>query len=254
MIEFDVHTLSLIMLIYLMGGVVKGVLGFGLPIMTMALLPFVVSIEQAIVLSAIVQPATNVFQLFSAGGLKRAVELATPVLLTLLPGIILGAWLLSMLDGGLVLVVVGMTISVYALYDLAGLAVRIPDATRFPAGLGFGFVAGIFGALTSVNGWAFIIYLLGCGASRNEFRSAIALLFLVSGFLISSSFYAVGLLTQSLFLCGLLALVPSFSGMWLGGLLGKRIPAETFRQIVLVALVGVGFVLAYRGLGSIRQG
>ncbi|MEM9279411.1 MAG: sulfite exporter TauE/SafE family protein [Pseudomonadota bacterium] len=230
--------------IFLFAGTVKGILGFGLPIITMSLLPFVMPIEKAIALSAIVQPATNIFQLVSAGGYKQSFKLAWPVLLMLVPGVAMGAWYLTELESETLLLLVGITIVAFSLFDLLGYKVSISEARKVPFGMGFGLVAGIFGALTALNGWAFIMYLIGVGASREVFRSAIAMLFLVSGFLISSSFWVLGWLTTETVLLGVLALLTAFPGMTIGNRLGRKLSGETFRKMLLIALVIVGLTLA----------
>ncbi len=244
----DPSIIIAVLLVFLVAGLVKGVLGFGLPIITMASLPFLVDVQSAIVLSAIVQPATNVFQLVSSGGVARAFHFSWPVLITLVPGISLGAWYLTSLDADTLLFLVGLTIVAFSVLELSGFRFRISPKKRIPTGLGMGAVAGVFGALTSLNGWAFIMYLMGIGLDRRDFRSAIALLFLVSGFFISTSFWIIGILDKKLLLLGAGVLVPAFFGMWIGDLIGQRIPAAVFRKILLVSLVFIGSAIATRGL------
>lgn len=248
MLPLEPGAIAAVLLVYFLAGTVKGVLGFGLPIITMASLPFLVDVQSAIVLSAVVQPATNIFQLISSGGVARAFKVSWPVLLTLIPGISLGAWYLTALDANTLLFLVGLTIVVFSVLELSGFRFSIQPKRRFAAGLGFGALAGVFGALTSLNGWTFIMYLMGIGLDRKDFRSAIGLLFLVSGFFISTSFWVVGILDMQLLLLGAVVLVPAFLGMWAGDLLGKKIPADLFRRLVLLALVLIGSAIALRGI------
>ena len=115
-------------------------------------------------------------------------------------------------------------------------------------GLGFGVLAGVAGALTALNGWAFILYLLGIGTDRQTFRSAIALLFLVSGTLISSSFWLLGWLDSQILAMSVFALIAAFPGMWVGNWVAQRLPANLFRRVILLALVCIGFVLIGQGV------
>ncbi|MEM7067890.1 MAG: sulfite exporter TauE/SafE family protein [Pseudomonadota bacterium] len=247
-IEADSSILVAVFAIFFFAGAVKGVLGFGLPIITMSMLPFVMPIEKAIALSAVVQPATNVFQWISAGQIKASIELAWPVLITLAVGILVGSWYVTSLDSQTLILLVGLTIIVFSLMDLLGYRIPISSRFRLPAGLGFGFVAGVFGAFTALNGWAFILYLLGIGTDRQLFRSTIALLFLVSGLLISSSFWLLGWLNYQVLLLSILALIAAFPGMWFGNQLGERLPAALFRRVILTALVCVGSILMFQGV------
>lgn len=237
--------------IFMFAGVVKGILGFGLPIVTMSLLPFVIPVDMAIVISAFVQPATNIFQLISTGDLKRSVHTTWPVLVALVPGILLGAWYLTSLDSNTLLIVIGITIIGFSALNLAGYKMNISLSNKAPIGLAFGFVAGIFGALTSLNGWAFILYLMGLNVDRNQFRSSIALLFLVSGFLISSSFWVIGWLDLERAVIGILALVAAIPGMVAGNRIGEKLSGDLFRMLILYALVVIGFALLLQGIAAL---
>jgi uncharacterized membrane protein YfcA len=234
--------------IFLIAGTVKGVLGFGLPLITMSLLPFVIPVELAIVLSALVQPATNIGQLISTGGARQAFYSTWTILLALIPSVALGAWFLSELEGNSHLFILGLTLIGFAVHSLSGFVFRIAKERQNIVGGITGFVAGIVGMLTSINGMFFIMYLVGIGAQRNEFRAAIALLFIVSGVLINSGFWFAGLLNQNNIILGILVLIPCFTGMWLGNIIGNRIPNEVFRKMILYALLVIGCVFIWRGL------
>lgn len=232
--------------IFLLAGTLKGVLGFGLPIISMSLLPFVFPIEQAITMSAIVQPLTNLFQLYSAGRVREAFSITWPVIITLMLGVLLAYWLLGGMESDKLLLLVGVTILMFSIMELSGFGLTIPNNLRVPYGLGFGFIAGVFGALTALNGWAFILYLMGCQLDRQMFRSSIALLFIVSGLLISSSFWALGWLNAEVLGLGVIALTMSFVGMAIGNRIGERLSGAIFRKCVLI-------VLAVLGCGLIAQ-
>ena len=237
----------LVFTIFFIAGCVKGVLGFGLPLITMSLLPFVIPVELAIVLSALVQPATNIGQLISTGGAKQAFQSTWTILLALVPSIALGAWFLSELEGNSHLIILGLTLIAFAVYSISGFSIAIPKVRQNLAGAITGLIAGGVGILTSINGMFFIMYLVGIGAGRQAFRAAIALLFIVSGVLINSGFWFAGLLNQNNVIIGALVLVPCFLGMWGGNLIGNRIPNDVFRKMILYALLVIGCIFIWRG-------
>lgn len=244
----EMIALLLVFVIFLIAGTVKGVLGFGLPLISMSLLPFVIPVELAIVLSALVQPATNIGQLISTGGVRQAFESTWAILLGLIPSVALGAWFLSELQGNAHLLILGLTLIGFAAHSLSGFVFKITKERQSMIGGITGFVAGVVGMLTSINGMFFIMYLVGIGAKRNEFRAAIALLFIVSGVLINSGFWFAGLLNQNNIIIGILVLLPCFAGMWLGNIIGNRIPNDMFRKLILYALLVIGCVFIWRGL------
>ncbi len=248
MFGVEIYALAMVFCIFYVAGCVKGVLGFGLPLITMSLLPFVIPVELAIVLSALVQPATNIGQLISTGGAKKALQSTWPVLLALVPSVAIGAWFLKELEGNSHLFILGLTLTGFSIYSISGFAVVISKNRQNFAGSLTGLVAGLVGVLTSINGMFFIMYLVGIGADRKAFRAAIALLFIVSGLLINSGFWFAGLLDQNSIIIGMLVLIPCFIGMWSGNLIGNRIPNDVFRKMILYALLVIGGVFIYRGL------
>jgi len=223
----EVIAFVLVFAIFLIAGTVKGVLGFGLPLITMSLLPFVIPVELAIVLSALVQPATNIGQLISTGGAKQAFNSTWPILLALVPSVALGAWFLLELEGNAHLLILGLTLIGFALHSLSGFIFKISKERQNIVGGVTGFVAGIVGILTSINGMFFIMY---------------------SGVLINSGFWFAGLLNQNNIVIGILVLIPCFAGMWIGNIIGNRIPNEVFRKMILYALLIIGCVFIWRGL------
>ena len=248
MFGVETFALAMVFVIFFVAGTVKGVLGFGLPLITMSLLPFVIPVELAIVLSALVQPATNIGQLISTGGAREAYQSTRAILFALIPSVALGAWFLSELEGNSHLLILGLTLIAFSIYSISGFSFSISKDRQNFAGTLTGLVAGLIGVLTSINGMFFIMYLVGIGAGRQAFRAAIALLFIVSGVLINSGFWFAGLLNQNNIIIGILVLVPCFIGMWTGNLIGSRIPNEQFRKMILYALLVIGTVFILRGL------
>lgn len=240
--------LAAVLTVFFIAGTVKGILGFGLPLITMSLSPFFIPVELAIVLSAIVQPMTNVNQLITSGGARQAFAATWTILLALIPSVAIGAWFLNRIEGNSHMLILGVTLICFSLYTISGFSFKIEKHQQNAVGGVTGFVAGLVGSLTSINGMFFIMYLVGIGADRQAFRSAIALLFIVSGVLISSGFWYADLLNQNNLLLGVLTLVPCFIGMWAGNQIGERIPNEAFRKLILSALLVIGVIFIARGL------
>lgn len=244
----DIWTFAIVVMIFFIAGTVKGVLGFGLPLITMSLLPFFIPVELAIVLSALVQPATNIGQLVSTGGTREAFNATWAILLALVPSVAVGTLYLNALEGSFHLLILGGTLLTFAIYSLSGYRFAIMPNRQTLAGTLTGTVAGIVGVLTSINGMFFIMYLVGIGAQRQAFRAAIALLFIISGLLINSGFWFAGLLNKNNLVLGVMVLAPCFAGMWLGNRLGGRIPNDVFRTLILYSLLCIGCLFIWRGL------
>ena len=209
----------------------------------------VVSLELALVASALVQPFTNIGQIIQSGRIKTAVKNTWPLVVTLGPGVLAGSWFLDAMDADTLILLIGAMITVFAVYSLSGFVFSIAKEMQIRVGLLLGFIAGLVGSLTTLNGNFFIFYLLGIEANRTDFRSAIAILFIVSALFISAGFYSVGFLNAERFWLSALCLVPSFVGMWFGNAVGNHLPTELFRKLVLVMLLIIGISFITRGSG-----
>ncbi|MCK5933706.1 MAG: sulfite exporter TauE/SafE family protein [Fulvimarina manganoxydans] len=234
-----------IAVIFVLGGMVKGAFGFGLPLTTMAMLPLFVPIEFALAINAIVMPFTNIAQFVQAGRMGETVARFAPSLLGLVLGIPLGAALVSTVRDSVLLIALGIFALAYVLLTLAKPALSIAPSAEKPLGLGVGFIAGIVGALTTASGPLFVMYLVGLKIERRLYLSALSLFFILTGVLISGTFFLAGLIDLSRIGMGGFAVLASFAGMVIGNGLAKRISAERFRLVVLsfLAILAVNLVL-----------
>lgn len=69
--EFSVSTLSYILIIYLLCGIIKGIIGFGMPTVSISLLIFFIDIKIIIALILILTIIVNAYQLSRGGNFKK---------------------------------------------------------------------------------------------------------------------------------------------------------------------------------------
>ncbi|GMG81740.1 sulfite exporter TauE/SafE family protein [Paralimibaculum aggregatum] len=245
----DPAALATVLAIFFGGGIVKGGLGFGLPLATMSMLPLVIPVDMALAINVIVQPATNLGQLIAAENPAATMRRFAPVCLTMAVGVAIGTAFVTGLDPESLTLLLGVFVTAFCLISLRGVSLPIPPRRERPAGLAVGLLAGAIGALTTASGPILVIYLLGLGVDRREFRAAIGFLFIVSGAMIVGGFWSVGFLDWSRAGLALLCMVPTFLGMAIGNRLARRLPPEGFRTAVLIGLSCLGANFLMRGLG-----
>ncbi|NIA69302.1 sulfite exporter TauE/SafE family protein [Pelagibius litoralis] len=234
--------------IFFLGGLIKGALGFGLPLVTIALLPLVIPTGLALAVNVVVFPIMNVFQFVQAGMMRETLGRFPMMLLGILLGVPMGALLLSGLDEELLIFCLGLFVAVFAIFNGINPRLRIPESRR-PLAEGLsGVAAGILGTLTSTNGPVFVTYLTGIGAERRVMISALGLFFLFSGFLIAGSFWFIGIMNGPRLLMALTCTLPAGLGMWVGNRLAGRLPAESFRKLILLVLFCLGINMMLRVL------
>jgi uncharacterized membrane protein YfcA len=229
---------------FLLAGLVKGIIGMGLPTVAMGLLALVLPPAEAAAILLIPSLVTNVWQLLAG---RRFVALARrlwPMMAAVFLGTVAGTSVLAGNVAGLAKIGLGVALIVYAIVGLAG--IRLSVAARHEGWLG-PLVGGATGLVTGATG-VFVIpavpYLQAIGLERDELIQALGLSFTVSTIAL-----AIGLLRVDAWQIGsvwtsLLALAPALIGMQAGQWLRQRIAATTFRRVFFAGLLLLGATLA----------
>jgi uncharacterized protein len=242
------HDWILIGATFLLAGIVKGVIGMGLPTVAMGLLAVVLPPAEAAALLVIPSLVTNVWQLLtgpSFGALARRLWL---MMLGVFVGTIAGIGVLAGDQAGLASVGLGVALAIYAVVGLAG--VKMPAPGRRESWLGplIGATTGVVTGATGVFTIPAVPYLQAIGLERDDLIQALGL-----SFTVSTVALAVGLLRVDAWHAGsiwtsLLALVPALVGMQAGTMLRQRIAAATFRRVFFIGLLLLGIYLVVEKL------
>ena len=240
--------LSGVLLIYLLAGMVKGGLGFGLPLTSMALLPLLVPVDLALAVNAIMLFVTNAYQFLMAGRVGETLRRFWPVVLGVALGVPVASLFVSIIDPATMTLVLGLGVAIFAVLTAMQFAIPVRASNESPIGLGIGLLAGVAGTLTTTNGPIFVAYLVGLKAERPMMISALGLFLLASGALITGSFASLGMVTGDRLVLAALCVPPAFVGMAVGNAVFRRLPPEAFRRIILAALFLLGLNLVARGL------
>lgn len=251
MVIFSTITLldmALVAASFILGGMVKGALGFGLPLTTMALLPFFVPIDAALAVNVVVLFLTNIAQFLQMGQMRDTARRFAPVLWGIVIGVPLGALMITSFSDSLLMLALGAVVVAFSGLSLGKVNLFISPARERGAGWAAGILGGAVGAMTTVGGPLFVMYLLGLQTERREFLSALSLFFILSAVLISGAFVLVGVFTAERLFLSAIALPAAIAGMWLGNLMVARVPAQKFRALVLAVLLCLGLNLIWRGV------
>ena len=244
----DPATVAAVLAVFVLGGMVKGALGFGLPLTTMAILPFIISVDAALAINVVMLFATNIAQFVQMGQMRATARRFGPVLWGIVIGVPVGAAMVSAFSDDTLLAALGAIVVSFTVLSVMAPGMVLSPSRERPAGWATGIAAGVVGALTTVGGPLFVMYLVGLGVDRRMFLSALSLFFILSALLISGAFWAVGIFDAERLVLSVLALPAALLGMGMGNWLGQRVPAHRFRAVVLLALGVLGLNLLWRGL------
>lgn len=225
---------------------VKGALGFGFPLITVPIAANLIGARTAVVLIAVPVVFANLLIIIRGGGRLTDLRQYAGLLLGIVVGTVAGAQLLRRLDPGPLSLIVGISALVFAAVGLVDRAPTISARAQTYAGPGIGLVSGFMGGTTGIFAPLVAAYLHSLRLDKREFVFWLTASFLLGGLSQALSYYRLGLYAGSLFIYALVACLPVIAGTRLGFWIQDRLPAETFRRLVLMLVLASGLTLIVR--------
>jgi uncharacterized membrane protein YfcA len=233
---------------FLLAGFVKGVIGLGLPTVSIGLLGLVMTPAQAAAILVVPSLVTNVWQAAAGGGVLALARRLWPMLAGICAGTFVGAVLLPHDDSGRATVWLGLALVVYAALGLIKVHFSVPPRAEIWLGLLMGTATGAITVATGIFVMPGTPYVQSLQFDRDKMVQALGLSFTVSTVTLALALAYAGQVKMSLAGPSLLALAVALVGMWLGQVVRGKVRAETFRLYFFVGLLLLGAHLALRGL------
>ena len=239
----DALSIAIVMLTFLLAGGVKGVVGLGLPTVSVALLSAAFGIEAALPLLVIPSLVPKVW-LGAVGGNATALFRRFGVALAIIP---VATWVgyhyifaqaPQAMDRAL-----GVALLVYAGLGLR--AVRFPVPARAESAL-TPIIGAVNGLVTGVTGTfviPIVMYLEALGLDRDELVQMMGITFAVSTAALAGVLVLHGAYRVEASLVSAVAVVPAIVGMVAGARLRTGLAPATFRKWLLVGLAVIGLKL-----------
>jgi uncharacterized protein len=234
--------------VFLLGGLVKGVIGLGLPTVVMGLLSLSMPPAQAAALLVVPSLLTNVWQIAARPGWWPMTKRLLPMQVALCAGIALGSGWLTSTPTVWATAGLGLALAVYALLGLLSVSLALSTRTGHWWAVPVGLCTGLVTAATGVFVIPAVPYLQALGLDKEELVQALGLSFLVSTIALGVSLSHGGALNGEMGLASLLALAPAVIGMAMGQHLRKRLSPAGFKQVFLWGLLALGVYLCGRSL------
>ncbi|RJF97048.1 sulfite exporter TauE/SafE family protein [Noviherbaspirillum cavernae] len=237
-----------VMATFLLAGLVKGVIGLGLPTVAVALLGLVMTPMEAAALLVVPSLVTNVWQLAAGTNLKRLMHRLWPMMAGICIGTMLGAALWSGSDARHATAALGVALILYALSGLLSIRLSFPAGSEPWLSPTVGAATGAVTAATGVFVMPAVPYLQALGFSREDLIQAMGLAFTTSTVALAAGFAYQGSLHSGTAGGSLLALLPALAGMHIGQWVRTVVRPETFRKCFFAGLLAIGMHLALKGL------
>ncbi len=237
---YDPVVLITIMGTYVLAGMVKGVIGLGLPTVSLGLLTVALDLPAAMALLLVPSFLTNLWQAFAGGHAAAVLRRLWLFLLMATATVWIGATALTRIDLNLLSGLLGALLVLYALMNLAGIRLAIGTRREIWAGPLFGTVNGVLTGMTGSFVVPGVMYLQAIGLPRDLLIQAMGMLFTASTIALALALRSYGLLTAELGMVSAIATVPAIIGMTFGRRVRARLSEQAFRRVFFVALLLLG--------------
>ena len=236
----DPVTLLVIAGTFLLAGGVKGVVGLGLPTISLGVLTASLDLPTAMALLIVPSFVTNAYQASTGGHGRVILRRIWPFLLMATATVWLGATALTRVDLDLLTALLGLLLVAYGGLNILGLRLAIPTCSEAWAGPAFGTANGILTGMTGSFVVPGVMFLQGIGLPRDMLVQAMGMLFTASTLALALALGTNALLSMELAIASALAVVPALAGMTLGQRLRHRLSEAQFRRLLFIAILVLG--------------
>jgi uncharacterized protein len=235
-------------LTFLLAGFVKGVIGLGLPTVSMGLLSLVMAPAKAAALLIVPSFVTNVWQLAAGPSFRRQAQRLWPMLAGVIIGTLAGTGLLTGSHAGQAAIALGLMLMLYAGLGVTSVRFAAPPSAEWWLGPLIGALTGLVTAATGVFVIPAVPYLGALNLDKEDMIQALGLSFTVSTIALAAALAAGGAFALGDVGASTAALAPALLGLAAGGAVRGRFSERTFRRVFFGGLLVLGAHLASRAL------
>lgn len=235
-----------------LAGIIKGAVGFGMPMVLISLLSSFLSPNLA--LAGLILPTllTNGIQAFREGTVMVIHDLRQFRVFLIVGGIamIFGAQLVTVIPQSSLFAVIGCAVLLFTILQLSGWRPYLEHHMRALAEVILGSVAGFVGGMSGVWGPPTVMMLTVFETPKNAQLRIQGVVYGMGAILLTASHIMSGVLDASTALFSLMLVIPAIVGMQLGFFLSDKLNQDGFRRATLIVLAITALNLLRRAFGA----
>ena len=243
----DPTIIIIIILAVLAGGLVKGTLGFGMPMVALPIIAFIIPPTTAMILLCAPIFLTNFLQIKFRQGVSSYRFL--PMFLSLIIGLIIGARLILEIDVNTITQIIAVSIIFAALVNCFGIKIKNINKNHentITSLIGFG--SGILGGLSTFYGPPMLAYLVAVDLPKEKFVRTVSTMYFIGSFPLYGSLIYYGFATEEDLIFSLILIIPAFIAQQVGTKIRDKFNQKQFRICILITLIILGFSLLVKTL------
>ena len=232
--------------IFLLGGTVKGTVGFGLPLVSITLLTPFYGLVDAIALMVFPAVMTNFWQAVTGGHFRASCRRLWPLYLA---GAVFTAGFATVLlqvHTRWPTILLGSVIVAYSVSGLASWRFGEPGSRERWLGPVTGMTTGCFTGLTGVLVFPLNAYLQSLRLDRSMMIQAMGVYLLLANAAVASVFGWQGAFPQAIAPLAAIGVVAGLMGMAIGRRIRERLSNQAFDRVFYISLATIGAYIAIR--------
>jgi uncharacterized membrane protein YfcA len=240
---FDSMIPAAVMATFLLAGMVKGVVGLGLPTISLAILTVVIDMPSAMALLLVPSFATNLWQAAVGGNALALLRRLWPFLLPAFAAVWIGADVLGRIGPSYLSALLGLLLVIYGAVSLAGRRLTLPSGRERWLGPVFGAANGVLTGMTGSFVVPGVMFLQAIGLARDQLVQAMGISFTLSTLALAVALHGNDLISPDQALLSSLALAPALAGMVIGQRIRQRLSEQLFRRLFYSVLLALGLYI-----------
>jgi uncharacterized membrane protein YfcA len=246
--ELDLVTALIIAAGFVLGGLAKGIFGLGMPFLALPVLVTVLPYQVAVAVFLIPNFTANFQQAVRKGfwrhNLRRYIWLIVPMLV-IIPFTV---QILVRIEQDTGLLILGLISLVFVATQVLPVRLTVEAASQRWLNPVVGVAAGILCGLSGLYGPILIVYLLALRVPKDEFVSALALMYFLGSFPLYGSLAFANVLTLKVAAVSLAGAIIIGFMILIGRRFRDRVDEERYRKLILILLFVIGCDLLRRSL------
>ena len=221
-------------LAYLLAGLVKGIIGIGLPTTAITIMTFFISPLIALGLNLIPMTVANIWQFSKADNPKEVIVKYKYFAISLVCCILITSFYAEQIGDDLVRLIFAFAVLSFVCLQVFGFNFKMkPNQDIFWQG-GLGTLGGLVGGAASIWAVPVTMYLLMKNVKPKHFVDASGFLITIGCIPVSIGYIATGVFQPNMFVFGALGSVTAVLGFQFGEKLRNKINPKTFKNLLLI--------------------
>ena len=233
---------------FLLAGGVKGVIGMGLPTVSLGILAATIDLTSAMAILLVPSFVTNMLQATSGGNGRAIVVRLWPFLLMATLTIGVGALALIYVNPSYLSILLGILLIIYSVLNLSGVRFSVQPHKEKWLGAAMGAINGIMTGMTGSSVVPGVMFLQALGLPRDMLVQAMGILFTATTVTLGLALGKSQILTTELALISAMAVVPAITGMLIGQRIRRLLSEVLFKRVFFVSI----FILSFGESASTR--